>query len=79
MDEPKGSSEPSPSPAPEKAKAKPARAGEVDEEALRASVPCACLDRLRAAIPDAAVETSFHCGVPIVDSNWRRWSSSDAP
>jgi NADH-quinone oxidoreductase subunit C len=66
MDEPKESSEPSPAPAPEKAKAKPARAGEVDEEALRAPVPSACLDRLRAALPDAVEEASFHCGVPIV-------------
>jgi NADH-quinone oxidoreductase subunit C len=62
MDEPKGSSEPSP----EKAKPRPARAGEVDEEALRAPVPSACLDRLRAALPDAIEESSYHCGVPIV-------------
>jgi NADH-quinone oxidoreductase subunit C len=66
MDEPKGPPEPSPAPAPEKTKAKPARAGEVDEETLRAPVPSACLDRLRAALPDAIEEASFHCGVPIV-------------
>jgi NADH-quinone oxidoreductase subunit C len=68
MDEPTGKPEPGQpaTPAPEKAKARPARAGEADEEALRAPVASRSLDRLREALKDAVEEVSFHCGVPIV-------------
>jgi NADH-quinone oxidoreductase subunit C len=69
MDEPKDGAPPAPpsdAPPPEKPKARPAKAGEVDEAVLRAPVPSAALDRLKAGLPGVVEESSFHCGVPIV-------------